>query len=203
MEAIWHLCSALGLSTAAGLNAYIPLLTVAIMANRHVIHLAPGYEVLAKPWCIAILICLLIVEIIVDKVPGADHINDMVHTLIRPAAGAVLFASEAGMITQVQPAVWIVLGLLLSGSVHGTKALARPVVNLATAGLGAPVVSVVEDFVSVTLAVVAVLVPVLGVVLLALFAWMLWKLFRRFFGKGRGVRVYAVPVPETARAGAG
>jgi len=159
----------------------------------------PGLRPLAKPWCIAILVCLLIVEIIVDKIPGADHINDMVHTLIRPAAGAVLFASEAGVITQVHPGVWMALGLILSGSVHGTKALARPVVNIATAGLGAPVVSVVEDFVSATLAIVAVLVPILGVILLAIFAWMLWKLFRRFFGKGRGIRVYAVPVPETNR----
>jgi hypothetical protein len=195
MEALLHLCSAFGLSSASGLNAYIPLLTVGIMANRGIIHLSSPYDALGQGWCIAILVILLAVEIIVDKVPGADHVNDVIQSFVRPTAGAILFASQAGIIHGVHPGVWITIGLLMGGSVHATKALARPVVNVATAGFGAPVVSVVEDLVGTVVSVVAILVPILAVALVGLFGWMLFKLFRRtFFGKRRPIAVPAVAV---------
>ena len=202
MESLAHLCSAFGLSGAAGLNAYIPLLTVAIMQNRGAIHLAPPYDVMGQWWCIGLLIVLLIVEIVVDKVPGADHINDIIQTGIRPTAGAILFASQAGSISWVHPSVWIVIGLIMSGGVHTTKALARPVVNVGTVGTGAPIASLVEDLVSTVLSITAVLVPIFAVILLVIFGWILWRIFRWFFRGGKPVRaahrtvsVRAVPVP--------
>jgi len=196
-----QLCSAFGLSSAAGLNAYIPLLTVGIMANRGMLHLTSPYDVLGSWWCIAILSVLLVVEIVVDKVPGADHVNDVIHTAIRPASGAILFASQAGVIHGVHPGVWIVLGLLMSGGVHATKSLARPVVNVSTAGIGAPVVSVVEDLVGTVLSIVSILVPILAALLVGIFGWLMYKSFRRiFFGKRRPIAVRAVavvaPAPE-------
>jgi len=193
-----NLCSAFGLSSAAGLNAYIPLLTVGIMANRGVIHLSSPYDVLGTWWCITILVVLLVVEIIVDKVPGADHINDIIHTAIRPTAGAILFASQAGIIHGVHPGVWVVMGFLMSGGVHATKSFARPIINVGTAGIGAPVVSVVEDLVGTVLSIVSILVPILAALLVGIFGWLMYKTFRRFFFSKRqpiSVRAVAV-VPE-------
>jgi Domain of unknown function (DUF4126) len=194
------LCTALGLSGAAGLNAYIPLLTVALMQNRHVISLAKPYDVMGEWWVIAILVVLLVVEIIVDKVPGADHVNDIIQTAVRPTAGAILFASQHGAIPWAPPWLLAIVGLLLSGGIHAGKSVARPVVNLGTAGMGAPIVSLVEDLVSTVLSLVAILLPILAVILMAVFGWMLWKLFGRFFGQEKiarkriAVAVAAVPV---------
>jgi nitrate reductase NapE component len=194
------LCSALGLSGAAGLNAYIPLLTVAVMQHQKVIHLAKPYDVMGEGWVIAILAVLLAIEIVVDKVPGADHVNDVIQTAVRPTAGAILFASQHGTMSGVPPWVLALAGFLLSGGIHTGKSLARPVVNVSTAGIGAPVVSAVEDLVSTVLSIVAILLPILAVILLGVFGWMLWKLFGRFFGAGRraqksiSVAVAAVPV---------
>src|SRR4051812_27724382 len=115
MDLFLNFASGLGLSGAAGLNAYIPMLIVSIMANRGMIHLAKNYEVMGSWWVIAILVVLCIVELVVDKIPGADHINDVVQTFLRPTAGAILFASQAGVISGVHPSVWIVIGLLMSG----------------------------------------------------------------------------------------
>ena len=39
------------------------------------------------------------IEFVVDKVPGADHVNDVVQTFVRPAAGAVLFAANSGVVS--------------------------------------------------------------------------------------------------------
>ncbi len=202
MQVLMNLCSALGLSSAAGLNAYIPLLTLGVMANRGIVRLESPYDVLAAPWCIGLLAVLLIVEIVVDKVPGLDHVNDVIHTAIRPAAGAVLFASQAGIIHGVPAWVWLGTGLLFGGSVHTAKALARPIVNVTTVGVGAPVMSVIEDLVGTTLSIVSLLAPVLAVVLLGVFGWLLYKMYRRLFVRPRVIRVRAVAVVAAGEAAA-
>ena len=70
----------------------------------------------------------------------ADHVNDVIQSFVRPTAGAILFASQAGTVTGVHPGVWIVIGLLFSGMVHGTKMAILSVVNVTTAGISAPVI---------------------------------------------------------------
>ena len=174
--------SAFGLSSAAGLNAYVPLLLIAILGRLNLLTLRAPFDVLTSWWAIAVLSVFLIVEIVVDKVPGADHVNDIVQTFIRPAAGAVLFATSSGAIGESHPAVALVCGLVLAFGVHATKAAARPVVNASTLGIGAPVVSTVEDIASFITSLVAVFLPILValfVVLLLACAYWVWSRRRR------------------------
>lgn len=176
--ALAGILGAFGLSGAAGLNAYIPLLLVAVLGRLGVVHLGEPWTLLTQTWAIALLSVLLVIELVVDKVPGADHINDVVQTFIRPAAGAILFAANAGVITDAHPAIPLVLGLVVAFSVHATKAAARPVVNASTLGVGAPVVSVIEDFISVVASVAAIFAPlvVLGlVVAFTVVVFMVWS----------------------------
>ncbi len=196
MNLLLNLSSGLGLSGAAGLNAYIPLLLMSVLANRGMIHLGHPYDVLGEWWCVAILGVLCLVELIVDKVPGADHVNDVIQTAVRPTAGAILFASQMGIVSHVHPGVWVVIGLLMGGGVHAVKTMARPVVNVSTLGVGGPVVSVVEDFVSAVVSLLALLAPVFCVLAMVLFGWVLWKLFVRVKRWKRPMRVEAVPVGE-------
>jgi len=173
------LLTGLGLAGAAGLNAYIPLLGVAVLGRMHVLTLAPPFDVLMHPAAIGALVLLLTLEVAVDKVPGADHVNDMVQTFIRPAAGAVLFLGGSGAAGQVSPLVLLLAGLVTAFGVHATKAAVRPAVTVATVGLGTPIVSLIEDVLSVITTLVAVLVPVLVVVLLAGLLWAGLRLARR------------------------
>ena len=71
------------------------------------------------------------------------------------------------------PWVGIVLGVLVSGLVHTGKVAARPVVNVGTGGLGAPVVSTAEDGASVGLSLAALFAPILCLIALVLLAWAL------------------------------
>ena len=71
--------SAFGLSGAAGLNAYIPLLLVAVLGRLGVVELGEPWSILTHTWAIVLISVLLVVELVVDKVPGAAHINDMLH----------------------------------------------------------------------------------------------------------------------------
>jgi hypothetical protein len=185
MDALLNICGAFGLSGAAGLNAYIPLLTISIMQRTGVVALAKPYDIMGQWWVIILLAVLLAVELVADKIPGVDHVNDIIHSAIRPTAGALIFAAQMGHVTSVHPGVWLTVGLLLSGGVHVGKTLARPIVNVSTAGIGAPVVSAIENFVSITLSILSILAPVVAAVLLVVFAWLLIALFRRFFGGWR------------------
>lgn len=172
--------SAFGLSASAGLNAYLPLLIVAICAKLNVITLKPPFDALTSWWAIGVLVVLLIIETFVDKIPAVDTINNIINTIIRPAAGAILFAASANAVTDLSPVISIVLGLVVAGSVHAVKTVARPVVTAATAGVGNPVVSVLEDVVSGITSLVAIILPwmvmLIGVTGIVGFLW--WRLRR-------------------------
>nr|WP_205861174.1 DUF4126 domain-containing protein [Planosporangium flavigriseum] len=180
----------IGLATSAGLNAYVPLLAVGLSARYSgLIALPPSWQWLTNGWVIAILALLLAIEFVADKVPVVDHVNDVVQTVVRPTAGGLAFGAAAGSQTVMvtDPGqffsghqwVPIALGVLISLTVHGAKASVRPVVNTTTAGLGAPVVSTIEDIGSVALSLVAILVPVLVLALLVAMVAGFWALRRR------------------------
>ena len=161
--------SAFGLSSAAGLNAYLPLLVVALTARfTDLIQLGEPWDVLTSWWVIGALAVLLLVEMTVDKIPAADTVNDIINTAIRPAAGAVLFAANSGAVGQVHPALALICGLLVAGGVHAVKATARPAVTATTLGTGNWVVSFAEDVVSFVTSVLAILMPLLLVLLVVL-----------------------------------
>jgi hypothetical protein len=155
----------LGLAAPAGLNAYIPLLTVAL-ADRFtdLIDLDSPWDFLSSDAGIAILVVLLLIELFADAVPGLDTVNDVIQTGIRPAAGAaVMLATGEGDVDTARVALAVVAALL-AGAVHAIKTLGRPVVTASTAGIGNPVVSTIENVVAVVLSVLAILVPVLVVI---------------------------------------
>ena len=182
MDGLLSVFTAFGLSTSAGLNAYLPLLVVALLARfTDLITLNPPWDTLESWWVIGVLSVLLLIEILVDKVPAVDSVNDGIQTFVRPIAGALLFAASAGVITEAHPVLALVCGLLVAGGVHAVKATARPVVTATTAGVGNPVVSTAEDVLSLALAVVAILLPVLVLlfVLLLLFLFVRRRFRRR------------------------
>ncbi len=163
-----EILTGLGLAIPAGLNAYIPLLTVAVVQGLGWIHLDQPYALLGEWWSIGLIAVLLVVEIVADKIPALDHINDVVQTVVRPAAGGLLFAAATAGDGYVHPVVWVVAGVLVAGGMHAAKATARPVVNATTCGVGTPVVSTLEDVVAFIMTIVAIVAPLLvaGVVFL-------------------------------------
>lgn len=185
-----ELLAGMGLATAAGLNAALPLVVLGALARwTDLVTLPDAWAWLADPWALGILAVLLVVDVIADKVPGLDHVNDLVQTVVRPTAGGLAFGagSAAQTVTVDDPAAFftsnawvpVALGVVLAFGVHSTKALARPVVNASTAGFGAPVVSAVEDVLALTLSFVALLVPLLVAVLLVTIGWAAVRVLRR------------------------
>lgn len=170
IEAFSGIAGAIGLSTSAGLNAYLPMLVVALAARyTNLVQLNEPWNVLTSGWVIGVLAVLLLIEMTVDKIPAVDTLNDGIQTLGRPLAGAVLFAAGSGVVGELHPVLAFVAGLLIAGGVHTSKTVARPAVTAATGGMGNWLVSLVEDAVSLITAILAILVPLLVLLLIAVF----------------------------------
>jgi len=174
-----ELLTALGLSIPAGLNAYIPLLGVSLAQRFGWLTLAEPFDVMGEWWVIGLIAVLLVVEIVADKVPAVDHLNDAIQTVIRPVAGGIVAIASAGNAVDVQPWLLVAIGVLLAGGTHAVKATARPAVNVSTAGTATPVVSAAEDAGAVVMSATAIFAPALVLVVLILLAYMFWRFFRR------------------------
>jgi hypothetical protein len=179
VSALLSLPAAFGLAGATGLNATLPLLIVSLLDRLGLIHLASPYDALGSDIAFWGLLVLAVVEFAVDKVPALDSVGHAVMLPVAAAAGAILFASQTGAVTSMDPGLTVIVSLLAGGTiataVHLTRAAVRPVANLAFLG---PLASLVEDAGSTALTLTAALVPILVPFLLALLvlaAVMLWR----------------------------
>ncbi len=156
-----------GLSAAAGLNAFIPLVIVGVLARwTELIKLPDGLDWLASWPAIIISLVLLLAELVLDKIPGVDHVNDVIQTAVRPLVGSVIFAATAAADVVENSQFWqdhswlgYTLGAIVALVVHTAKAASRTAVNAATGGTGSPVASFAEDATAVSMSFAAILLP--------------------------------------------
>ena len=186
-----ELMTGFGLATASGLNAYIPLLSMGVLSRyTDLVNLPAGWSWLENGWVIGIVAVLLMVEIVADKIPALDTVNDTVQTFVRPTSGGIVFGSgtaaqtaaiaDPGEFARTGQWVPVAIGVVTALVVHLTKTAVRPAANVATAGVAAPVLSTVEDITSVSLVFIAILVPALVLAVLIGLVWAaVWLLRRR------------------------
>lgn len=214
----------LGLSAAAGLNAFVPLLVVGLLSRyTGAVPLGDTWQWLEHPATLTILALLLAVELVADKVPALDSLNDALQTFVRPTSGGITFAAGSTAVpletARVEDVVgeasgaagdggvgmvWIAVlaGALVALAIHIVKTLVRPVANTATLGCAAPVLSALEDAVSFVTSLLAVLLPVLVLVVLPLLVLAGVLLLRRR-RRARALRTGTGPVPGAPDTGGG
>jgi hypothetical protein len=173
----------LGLSASTGLNTFLPLLLLSAAARFDVagITLGTRFEWLSSDAALIVLVVASVVEVIADKVPALDHLLDSAGTFIRPLAGATAAAS---VLTGLDPVVASVVGLMVGAptslGLHTLKAGTRVASSAGTFGCANPVLSLVEDVVSIALTVIAIFIPLLVPFALLLLVFVLWRIVRRF-----------------------
>ena len=163
-----------GLSAAAGLNAFIPLVLVGVFARFSTFIDLPANLMWLQDWpTIIIGLILLASELVLDKIPGVDHVNDLIQTAVRPLVGGVIFSAMAsaaeidrGQFWSDNPLIGGVVGAIIAFLVHTGKSTSRPAINAATGGTGAPLASFAEDATSVALSLTAIFAPILVTVFL-------------------------------------
>lgn len=168
-----------GLAAPAGLNAFIPLLVVGLadrISDR--LDLGRPYDFLSSSTGIVIVLLLLTIEIVADKIPRADHFNDLVQSAVRPAAGAVLMMAAVNEDESLHPLVAMLFGLLIAGVVHWYKTMRRPAITVETRGVATPFVSIAEDGIATLTSILAVALPLIGALFVVLGAYALRASYR-------------------------
>lgn len=186
MTGLLSILSAFGLSTAAGLNAYIPLLTVGLLARyTDLIHLNAPYDVVEHPVFLLVVAVLTLLDFIGDKIPAVDHALHLAGMIISPAAGAIVFLAANSSTGAVDPVLAAICGILAAGATHVGRSAVRPVATATTGGVANPVVSAIEDLISLLVSILAVLAPILAIITLALFAIVVVRFIRRIWSPRR------------------
>jgi hypothetical protein len=175
------LALAVALAASAGLRAWLPLLLAGGLARLGVLDLGSSFQFLGSTKALVLFGVATAIELVGDKIPAVDHALDVIGTPLRPAAGAVLAASVLGTVTD--PLTSVVLGTAVGAPSalvpHAAKSALRATSTAVTGGLANPVLSFVEDAVSVLTFILAVLVPLVVVALLGLTLLLASRLLRR------------------------
>ena len=186
MEWIAALGRTMGFSFAAGINLYATVAILGLASRYNWVALPPQYQAFDNDFIIATALGLYVVEFVADKIPWFDSIWDTVHTAIRPLGGAVIAVTTLG---DASPTTEVLVGLLggtLAAGTHFTKSGTRAVANTSPEPFSNWLLSLGEDAFVIGLGVVALKYPlvaagvvVVGVILIAFFATILWRAIRR------------------------
>lgn len=172
----------LGLSASTGLNTFLPLLLLSAAARFHVagIQLGEKFEWLTSDAAMITLIVACVIELIADKVPAIDHFLDSAGTIVRPVAGAL---ASASVLTGIDPMVAAIIGIIVGAptslGLHTLKAGTRVASSATTFGCANPVLSIIEDILAFMLSVLAIFLPIVVPVALALLVFALYRLMKR------------------------
>lgn len=179
-ETVLSFATGLALSTAAGFNAYVPLLVTGLLGRTtDLITLEAPFDRLEEPLVLGLVAAVGAADFVGDKVPAIDHILHAVGLVVAPVAGAFLalgVAPDEGLV----PAIALVSGAVAAGATQAARASVRPISTVATGGIATPVLSLGEDGLSATLSFTAIVVPILALVLVIAVIVLLVVGIRRF-----------------------
>jgi hypothetical protein len=189
----------LGLSAAAGLNAWAVLLL--FQALELVVpqeFAGPSVAFLSSRTVLTVALVLFLAEFIADKIPIVDHVWNLAQTVLRPAVGALLALS---VVADPSPAARV--GLAAAGAAatlltHIVKTTTRLTSTAATRGLAQLAVSLAEDLIAVTLGALVFFVPWFSWIILGGLVLLL-AVERRRVARGLAVMFFRLKHPRRAR----
>jgi hypothetical protein len=191
LDTVQLIALAAALGWASGVRLYAVLFIVGAVGFAGWFEIPEHLRVLSHPLVLSASGFMLAAEFFADKIPGFDSVWDVVHTLIRIPAGAVLAASVFGD----SPPAWMLASAILGGTLaagsHFTKAGARLAINTSPEPVSNWMASFSEDLLVGTLLYLALAHPVVLLIVLAVLVlaslWLLPKLWR--FIRAMAVRI--------------
>jgi hypothetical protein len=185
METLLGIAIGIGLSAACGFRVFVPLLVMNLAVLTGHLHLSPGFEWIGSYYATAAFVTATLVEVLAYYVPWLDHVLDLIASPAAIIAGMVVTAS---VVMDISPFLKWTLAIIAGGGtaamVQGATVALRTKSSALTAGTGNVFVSSAELAGSVITALLAVIVPIVCLILIALLCiFVIWKAGRLFFGK--------------------
>jgi hypothetical protein len=189
METLFAVGIGIGLSSIAGVRAFLPLVLVGLFARLGLFTLPAPLGFLDDWPVMGALAVLALLESGLDKVPALDPILNYVQTLLRIVAGAILFAAALQVGVDVGTIPELAAGGVIAGLVSVLKTILRPAANMASAGVSVSFLSLVEDALAFLGGIIAVLVPLVPLALVAFLLFFFFRVRRRRGRKYGGLRI--------------
>jgi Domain of unknown function (DUF4126) len=190
------------LAWASGLRLYLVVFAVGLAGTLGYIELPAGLKVLQHPWVIGAAGILLVMEFLVDKVPGIDSVWDAFHTLIRIPAGALLAAGATGDTLSALTVAAGLLGGTITAGTHFAKAGGRAIINASPEPFSNWAASFTEDAMVLAGIWFAFQYPIVFLGALAVFvALVIWLLPKLWRGAGAMLRLLRSKVSPEPRPG--
>ena len=193
METLLAAGTGTGLSSIAGVRAYLPLALVGLFARFGFFDLPAPFDLLSNWIVIGVLLVLALVETGLDKVPALCSIVDIVQTPVRIIVGAVLFAAAFQTGVPSEGFEELVPEAIAGGSIAAVvavlKVVLKPSSNVASAGTSARFLSSFEDVVAAVGGVLAVLVPLVPLLFVAFLLFFFYRVRKRRGRKFGGLRI--------------
>jgi uncharacterized protein DUF4126 len=189
VEALLAIGTGIGLSSIAGVRAYLPLVLVGLFARLGFFELSFPFDLLDDWLFIGVLLALALLESVLDKISAFDSILNLVQTPIRIFEGAGLFAIALGEGLGIGAIPELVAGAAIAGTVSILKASLRPSTNVASSGVSVSFLSFFEDVMALIGGMIAVFVPLAPLVLVAFLLFFYYRVSRRRGRKYGGLRI--------------
>ncbi len=185
MGTVLGVITGIGLSAACGFRIFVPLLALNLASMFGYIHLAPDFNWLSGYYATIAFASATLLEIVAYYVPWLDNIMDAIASPVSVIAGTIATASViTDMPSSLKWMVAIIAGGGIAGLLQGTTTAIRAKSSLFTGGLGNPVVATGELAGSAIISFLAILIPVIAIILVAVLAfYALYKAGRSFFAK--------------------
>jgi len=189
MEILTSLGRTMGFSFAAGLNLYATVAILGLASRYGWVALPPQYQVFDNTWIIGGALALYAIEFVADKIPWVDSVWDAVHSVIRPVGGAAIAVATLGDQSPAAETIVALFGGALAASTHFSKAGTRVMANASPEPFTNWALSISEDAFVVGLGVLALKYPAAAAIvvivclaiIIALSAWIIRAVRRRFF----------------------
>jgi ethanolamine utilization microcompartment shell protein EutS len=184
-ETLLGITVGIGLSAACGFRVFVPLLVMNLASLTGNLHLSSGFEWIGNYYATIAFGMATIVEILAYYIPWLDHILDLIASPAAIVAGTIATAS---MVMDISPFLRWTLAIIAGGGVaaivQGVTVTLRTKSSVLTAGTGNVLVSSVELAGSIITALLAMIVPMVCLVLIALLCiFVIRKAGRLFFGR--------------------
>jgi hypothetical protein len=184
-ETLLGIAVGVGLSAACGFRVFVPLLVMNLAVLTGHLHLSPGFEWIGSYYATMAFVTATLVEALAYYIPWLDHILDLIASPAAIIAGMVVTAS---VFMDISPFLRWTLAIIAGGGaaaiVQGMTVIFRTKSSALTAGTGNAAVSSLELVGSIITALLAVIVPIVCLVLIALLCiFVIWKAGRLFIGK--------------------
>ena len=189
METLFMVGIGVGLSSVAGIRAYLPLALVGLFARLGLFTLSAPFDLLDDWLVVGALLVLALLESGLDKLPALDPVLDIVQTPLRIVAGAVLFAVALRAGLDVAGIPELAAGAGIAGLVAVLKVVLRPSAGVSAAGVSTAFLSFFEDVVAGVGSVVAVLMPFLPLTFVGFLLFFFFRVRRRRGRKYGGLRI--------------